>query len=250
MAAPRARIREMVEWSRYQAVLFDLDGVLTDTASIHAAAWKEAFDGFLRRQAGEGFVPFDRSGDYLRYVDGRPRFEGVDSFLRSRGVALPWGTPSDPPGDQTVCAVGNLKNELVSRVLTEQPVSPYPGSLLLIHHLLDMELQMAVVTSSANARAVLTAGGLSQFFTVRIDGEVAASLGLKGKPHPDPYLEAARQLGVMPEMAVVIEDATSGVAAGKSGNFGLVIGVARHDNASELTAAGADLVVRDLGELV
>jgi beta-phosphoglucomutase family hydrolase len=240
----------MVEWSRFQAVLFDLDGVLTDTASIHAAAWKEAFDGYLRRRGGREIVPFDPTQDYLRYVDGKPRFEGVDSFLRSRGITLPRGSPTDPPGDETVCAVGNLKNELVGRVLAEHPVSPYPGSLLLVHHLLELGVQIAVVTSSANAKAVLAAADLDEFFAVRVDGEVAASLGLQGKPHPDPYLEAARRLGVTPDSAVVIEDATSGVAAGRAGDFGLVIGVARHDNASELLAAGADLVVGDLGELV
>jgi beta-phosphoglucomutase family hydrolase len=240
----------VVEWSRFRAVLFDLDGVLTDTASIHAAAWKEAFDGYLRRREGEAIVPFDPIHDYLRYVDGKPRFEGVDSFLRSRGIALPRGSPSDLPGDETVCAVGNLKNELVGRVLAENPVTPYPGSLLLIRHLLDLGIQIAVVTSSANANAVLAAAGLDDFFAVRVDGDVAASLGLRGKPLPDPYLEAARQLGVAPDSAVVIEDATSGVAAGRAGEFGLVIGVARHDNASELLAAGADLVVGDLGELV
>jgi beta-phosphoglucomutase family hydrolase len=240
----------MVDWPRFQAVLFDLDGVLTDTASIHAAAWKEAFDGYLRRREGEDIVPFDPTHDYLKYVDGKPRFEGVDSFLRSRGIALPRGTPSDPPGDETVCAVGNLKNELVGRVLSEHPVSPYPGSLLLVHHLLDLGVLIAVVTSSANARAVLASAGLDDFFAVRVDGEVAAALALRGKPHPDPYLEAARQLEVTPDSAVVIEDANSGVAAGRAGNFGLVIGVARHGNASELLAAGADLVVGDLGELV
>jgi HAD superfamily hydrolase (TIGR01509 family) len=146
--------------------------------------------------------------------------------------------------------VGNLKNELVGRVLAEHPVSPYPGSLLLVHHLLGLGIRIAVVTSSANANAVLAAAGLDNFFAIRIDGEVAASLRLRGKPQPDPYLEAARQLGVAPDSAVVIEDATSGVAAGRAGDFALVIGVARHDNASELLAAGADLVVGDLGELV
>ena len=240
----------MVDWPRFQAVLFDLDGVLTDTASIHAAAWKEAFDGYLRRREGGDIVPFDPVDDYLRYVDGKPRFDGVDSFLRSRGIALPWGVPTDPPGDETVCAVGNLKNELVGRVLAEHPVSPYPGSLLLLHHLLDLGVQIAVVTSSANARAVLAAAGLEHFFAIRVDGEVAAALGLRGKPHPDPYLEAARRLGVRADSAVVIEDANSGVAAGRAGNFGLVIGVARYGNDAELLAAGADLVVGDLGELV
>jgi len=240
----------MVDWSRFQAVLFDLDGVLTDTASIHATAWKEAFDGFLRRTQGDGFVPFDATSDYLRYVDGRPRFEGVDAFLRARDISLPWGEATDRPGDDTVCSVGNLKNELVGRVLAERGVTPYPGSIHLIRKLADQGLHLAVVTSSANAQAVLTAAGISELFEVRVDGQVAAALGLKGKPHPDPFLEAARRLQVPPAAAVVVEDATSGVKSGKAGHFGLVIGVARHGNGSELTEAGADLVVEDLGELV
>jgi beta-phosphoglucomutase family hydrolase len=239
----------MVDWSRFQAVLFDLDGVLTDTASIHAAAWKEAFDGFLRRRDGEVFTPFDATSDYLQHVDGRPRFEGVDTFLRARGINLLWGKPDDPPGDDTVCGVGNLKNELVGRILAEQGVTPYPGSMLLIHKLQGQGLHLAVVTSSANALAVLTAAGIGELFEVRIDGQVASELGLRGKPHPDPFLEAARQLEVSPASTVVVEDATSGVKSGKAGNFGLVIGVARHDNESELMAAGADLVVKDLSEL-
>ncbi len=239
----------MIDWSQFQAVLFDLDGVLTDTASIHAIAWKEALDGFLRRREGDGFIPFDSTSDYLKHVDGRPRFEGVDTFLRARGISLPWGQATDSAGDGTVCAVGNLKNELVGRVLAEKGVTPYPGTMLLIRKLQDHGLHMAVVTSSANAESVLAAAGISELFEVRVDGQVAAAQGLRGKPHPDPFLEASRQLGVPPAQAVVVEDATSGVRSGKAGQFGLVIGVARHGNKTELSEAGADLVVEDLAEL-
>jgi beta-phosphoglucomutase family hydrolase len=231
-------------------VLFDLDGVLTDTASLHAAAWKETFDRFLSRRHPAGFQPFDLENDYLRYVDGKPRYQGVDSFLRSRDIYLPWGDPDDPPGDATVCAVGNLKNEMVGQRLRQQGVSPYPGSLRLLDRLEEEGLALALVTSSANAGAVLEAAGLLSRFPARVDGQVAADLGLAGKPAPDPFLEAARQLRVSPAQAVVIEDAVSGIAAGKAGGFALVIGVARHGNRADLLAAGADLVVEDLAELV
>ncbi len=238
-----------VEWSRYRAVLFDLDGVLTDTASLHSAAWKETFDGFLARRDPEAHEPFDIARDYLGYVDGKPRYQGVDAFLRSRGIGLPFGEPDDEPGDNSVCALGNSKNQLVGRLLAEKGVVPYPGSVRLLRKLQSLGLQMAVVTSSANAGAVLSGAGLAGDFEVRVDGEVAASLGLAGKPAPDPFLEAARRLRVPPPKAVVVEDAVSGVAAGRAGNFGLVIGVARHGNAADLLQAGADLVVSDLGEL-
>jgi beta-phosphoglucomutase family hydrolase len=239
-----------MDWSPYQAVLFDLDGVLTDTASLHAQAWKQAFDEFLAGAHGEGFQPFDRGFDYRSFVDGRPRFEGVDTFLRSRNIILPWGTPQDPPGHQTICALGNLKNQLVGEILRTEGAAPYPGSLRLLERLAALGMPMAVVTSSANAGLVLEAAGIASFFTVRVDGELAAELGLAGKPAADPFLEAARRLGAEPAKTVVIEDAISGVAAGRAGGFGLVVGVDRHQAAAALRAAGAGLVVEDLSELL
>ena len=240
----------VVDWSPYRAVLFDLDGVLTDTASLHSAAWKETFDGFLADRHGESYRPFDSGADYLEYVDGKPRYQGVDSFLRSRDIYLPWGDPEDPPGDSTVCALGNLKNQMVGRRLRQQGVVPYPGSLRFLEMVQAQGMTVGLVTSSANAGAVLEAAGLGSNFQVRVDGQVAAALGLAGKPAPDPFLEAARRLGVSPAQAVVVEDAASGVEAGRAGGFGLVIGVARHGNRVDLLAAGADLVVGDLAELV
>ena len=233
-------------------MLFDLDGVLTDTASIHSRAWKMVFDAYLSRRAdaeGTEFVPFDIERDYRQYVDGRPRFEGVDNFLRSRGIHLPWGRHDDPAGDSSACAVGNRKNDLVGSILRDEGVEVYPGSLALLKRLAAEGMPMAVVTSSANAGAVLAAGGITDMFDVRVDGNVAARLGLRGKPHPDPFLEAARQLGVDPGKAVVIEDAISGVQAGRAGDFGLVVGVDRHRDAEGLKRAGADIVVSDLAEL-
>lgn len=234
-------------------MLFDLDGVLTDTASIHSRAWKTVFDAYLSRRAdaeGTAFVPFDIERDYRQHVDGRPRFEGVDTFLRSRGIELPWGRHDDPAGDSSACAVGNRKNDLVGSILRDEGVEVYPGSLALLKRLVAEGMPMAVVTSSANAGAVLAAGGITDMFDVRVDGNVAARLGLRGKPHPDPFLEAARQLGVEPGEAVVIEDALSGVQAGRAGGFGLVVGVDRHGDAEGLKRAGADIVVSDLAELV
>ena len=240
-------------WKEFDAVLFDLDGVLTDTASIHSRAWKTVFDEFLARRAaaaGSDFVPFQIETDYLLHVDGRPRFEGVDQFLRSRGIHLPWGSRDDHPGESTVCAVGNRKNDLVGSILREEGVEAYPGSLDLLRHLAADGKPMAVVTSSANAAAVLKAAGIAEMFDVMVDGNVATELELRGKPHPDPFLEAARRLGAPPERAVVIEDAISGVEAGRAGGFGLVIGVDRHGDAEALKRAGADVVVTDLAELV
>lgn len=237
----------MVDWTLYQAVLFDLDGVLTDTARVHAKAWKETFDEFL---GTKDQPPFTIEGDYRRFVDGRPRYQGVATFFASRGIALPWGEPSDGPDQETICGVGNRKNELVNELIASDGVAVYPGSRRLIEYLKDINLKMAVVTSSANARAVLAGANLEGFFQVRVDGELAAELGLAGKPHPDPFLKAADLLGVDPSDAVVLEDATSGVAAGKAGGFALVVGVNRHDDAQALMDAGADLVVDDLGALV
>lgn len=242
-----------IDWSIYKAVLFDLDGVLTDTARVHSSAWKASFDDYLRHRAeltGDVFVPFDIESDYRSYVDGKPRFDGVDGFLRSRNILLPWGNPADPPGYETVCALGNKKNELVGKLLHNHGVDVYESSVSVLEDLGRRGVRMAVVTSSANATAVLAAAGLTDFFEAQVDGKVAAQLGLRGKPNPDPFLEAARRLGVAPIEAVVVEDAISGVTAGKAGGFGLVVGVDRHGDGDALKAAGADLVINDVAEMV
>lgn len=236
---------------RYQAVLFDLDGVLTATAKVHAAAWKKMFDEFLRSRAqGRPLVPFDAESDYRRYVDGRPRYDGVRSFLEARGIELPEGNPQDPPGMDTICALGNLKDQLVNAVLDTEGVEVFPGSAAWVRQLRESGIRTAVVSSSVNCQRVLQAGGIEEQFDVRVDGAVAAELGLPGKPSPEMFLTAARELAVAPERAVVVEDAISGVQAGKAGGFGLVIGVARAGEAEALRQAGADLVVADLAELV
>jgi beta-phosphoglucomutase family hydrolase len=247
--APKYLIRR----AQYDAVLFDLDGVITDTANLHAASWKQMFDEYLRRRAaqnGEEFRPFDITTDYLLYVDGKPRFDGVRDFLGSRGTQLPEGGLDDPPQAETVCGLGNRKNELVNRVIEDQGVEPYDGSVELIRQLHRQGFKIAVVTSSQNCDVVLTSAGLASFFEVRVDGNAIHAQKLAGKPAPDTFLAAARLLHVEPARAVVIEDAISGVRAGSSGNFGLVIGVARKDNAEELRQSGAHQVVTDLGELV
>ena len=236
----------------FRAVLFDLDGVLTDTASIHSDCWKRMFDEFLRERAersGEPFVEFDIAGDYHRYVDGKPRYDGVRSFLASRNIELPDGDPGDPPGSDTVCALGNRKNTLVNEVVERDGVTPYPGSIRLLDELASAGVHMAIVSSSKNAPKVLAAAGIAERFETVVDGAVAAQAGLPGKPAPDTFLDAARRLNVPREQSVVVEDAISGVEAGRNGQFGLVIGVARADNEGALSNAGADLVVTDLGEL-
>lgn len=240
-------------WHSYEAVLFDLDGVLTPTANVHTRAWKETFDEFLATRASrpdEDTSPFDPANDYRTYVDGRPRYDGVATFLESRGIKIPDGSPGDAPGFGSVKAIGNLKNDRVTAILTTDGVDPYPGSVRLVDALEARGLAMAVVSASANAAAVLESAGLSSRFSVRIDGVVATDLGLRGKPQPDPFLEGARRLGISPDRAVVVEDAVAGVVAGVAGGFGAVIGVDRHDDPTELAAAGADPVVADLGELV
>ncbi|CAN5773561.1 beta-phosphoglucomutase family hydrolase [soil metagenome] len=240
------------DWKRFGAVLFDLDGVLTPTASVHAAAWKQTFDHFLDEWAHIGNprqAPFDMDAEYRSFVDGRPRFDGVATFLTSRGIDLPRGQPQEQPGLATICQIGNLKNELVNRILATDGVDAYPGSVELVVSLKDAGMALAVVSASANAEAVLEAAGIAKFFSVRVDGVVAAELGLRGKPAPDPFLEGARRLGVLPEATVVIEDAVSGVEAAVAGHFGAVIGVDRHDDPEALSAAGATVVVSDLSEL-
>ncbi|SFY52929.1 HAD family hydrolase [Streptomyces sp. F-1] len=239
--------------SPVRACLFDLDGVLTQTATVHAAAWKEMFDAYLRERAareGTPFVPFDATRDYDAYVDGRPREDGVRTFLAARGVRLPEGTPEDPPDAETVHGLGTRKNELVLRRIREDGVRPYEGSVRFLHAVREAGLRCAVVSSSANARDVLAAAGIGDLFDERIDGVVAHERELRGKPAPDTYLEAARALAVEPAAAAVFEDALAGVEAGRAGGFGLVVGVDRVGQADELRAHGADVVVRDLAELL
>ena len=234
------------------AVIFDLDGVVTRTARLHAAAWKRLFDNYLVQRAaqrGEPFQPFDANEDYRRFVDGKPRYEGVRSFLESRGIALPWGAPGDPPDRETVCGLGNAKNALFQELLAQGGVEVFEGSVGFIRALKENGMKVALVSSSKNAAAVLNAAGLADLFEVRVDGVEAARLGLQGKPHPDTFLEAARRLNVAPERAAVVEDAIAGVAAGRAGGFGLVVGVARSNEGAALRANGADLVVGDLAEL-
>ncbi|MFJ9821869.1 HAD family hydrolase [Streptomyces sp. NPDC101151] len=233
--------------------LFDLDGVLTRTAKVHAAAWKEMFDSYLRDRAtreGTEFVPFDAVDDYDEYVDGRPREDGVRTFLAARGVHLPEGAPDDPPETETVNGLGNRKNGLVLRRIREDGVEPYEGSVRFVHAARDAGLRCAVVSSSANCRDVLAAAGIEDLFEERIDGVVAHERGLRGKPAPDTYLEAARRLGTDPADAAVFEDALAGVEAGRAGRFGVVVGVDRVGQADQLRAHGADVVVRDLAELL
>lgn len=237
-----------MEWSDFDGVLFDLDGVLTPTAEVHMHAWRRLFTDFLA-ECGDESGPYTDQ-DYFDHVDGKPRYDGVRSFLASRGITLPDGDPTDPPDAETVCGLGNRKNATFNQVLEADGIVAYPGSVRLLDALREAGTAMAVVSSSRNARAVLRAAGLADRFTTVVDGEEARRLDLPGKPAPDTFLQAARELGVPRERAVVVEDATSGVAAGRAGRFGLVVGVDRGAGHAELAAAGADRVVDDLAELI
>lgn len=226
-----------INWARIGAVLFDLDGVVTPTAEIHERAWTELF------------APWDfTTDDYLAYVDGRPRYDGVQTFLRARGVELPWGDPSDPPGDDSVCAMGNRKNAVFNEVLARDGIAPYPGTMRVVDLLDEAEVPAAIVSSSRNARTVLEAAGIAHRFPTVVDGITARDESLPGKPDPATFRRAAELLDTPPERCYVIEDATSGVAAGEAGGFALVIGVDRGGNRRALLDHGADLVVDDLGE--
>lgn len=232
-----------------RACLFDLDGVLTQTATVHAAAWKRAFDEFLRARGGT-FVPFDVVHDYVRYVDGKPRRDGVVSFLAARGIQLPEGSETDPPAAQTVNGLANRKNEILLQVLREKPAAAYAGSVRYVRAVRDAGIKTAVVSSSKNTREVLASAGIADLFDVRIDGVVAEEQHLAGKPAPDTYLAAARALSVEPARAVVFEDALAGVEAGHAGHFGYVVGVDRAGQAAALREHGADVVVQDLATLI
>lgn len=242
-----------VSSAQFDAVLFDLDGVITATAKVHAAAWKRMFDEFLKRyydQQGRPFVPFDIGSDYEKFVDGKPRYDGVKSFIASRDIHLPMGDASDPAGHQTVCGLGNRKNEFIAEVLDAEGVEVYEGTIRWVHQLKSQGIKTAVVSSSENAETILGSAGISDLFDIRVDGRVANRLNLPGKPAPDTFLEAARQLGVAPDRAVVVEDAIVGVQAGRDGGFGLVIGVDRKQGRQSLAEHGADMVVVDLAEML
>ena len=239
-----------VTWPDHDAVLFDLDGVLTPTAEVHMRAWSEMFNAFL--SSGEDPAADTSTytdDDYFAHVDGKPRYDGVRDLLTARGIDLPEGDPSDAPTLDTVCGLGNRKNDAFNAVLERDGVSPFPGSVALLDHLRDLGMPLAVVSSSANAPAVLEAAGLAGRFVTVVDGRVATELGLPGKPAPDTFVHAATACGATPARSVVVEDAVSGVRAGAAGEFGLVIGVDRGAGAQTLTDAGAHLVVADLGEL-
>jgi beta-phosphoglucomutase family hydrolase len=235
------------------ACLFDLDGVLTQTATVHAAAWKEMFDAYLRdraEQRGEPFVAFDAVNDYDEYVDGKPRDDGVRSFLSSRGIELPDGTPEDPPSSDTIHGLGTRKNEIVLTMILDHGVALYEGSVRYVKAAREAGLKLAVVSSSANARDVLKSAHMLDLFQEIVDGNVATDHHLKGKPAPDTFLAGAKALGLDPSAAVVFEDALAGVEAGRAGHFGYVVGVDRVGQADALKAHGADIVVEDLAELL
>lgn len=241
-----------MEWENAGAVLFDLDGVLTPTAEVHMRAWEQLFTGVLERLPGHAEA--DRSPytdmDYFQHVDGRPRYEGVAAFLRSRGIDLPHGAPEDSPDEATVCGLGNRKNVLFNEILDAEGIEPYPGSVAVLDNLERLGTPVAVVTSSRNGPHVLRTAGLAERFEVLVDGSVATEQGLAGKPEPDTFRYAAELLGVEPARCAVVEDAVSGVTAGARGGFGIVVGVDRGVGADTLRQAGADVVVSDLAELL
>ncbi|MCW3768092.1 HAD family hydrolase [Paenarthrobacter ureafaciens] len=234
-------------WTGASALLFDLDGVLTPTAVVHEQAWQELFDGYLAEAGNpDGY----RESDYFDHIDGKPRFDGVRDFLTSRGITLPEGPADDAPTNETVQGLGNRKNAIFNQIVDTRGVEPYPGSVKFINAALELGLKVAVVSSSRNAPAVLKAAGLDHHFEVVVDGQVAAAVGLPGKPDPATFTYAASLLGVPTEECIVVEDAVSGVQAGKAGNFMSVIGVDRGAGRQTLLDAGATLVVDDLDDLL
>ncbi len=231
------------------ALLFDLDGVLTQTSKVHFKAWKETFDAYLKSRDGDGFAEFTQD-DYNEYVDGMPRYDGVRSFLKSRDIELPEGSTDDSPDAETVDGIGNHKNDLVLEIIERDGVEVYDGSVAFVKAARQAGLRRAVVSASANCRAVLKSAGIDDLFEQIIDGNTTDEQHLKGKPHPDTYLAGAKALGVDPVHSAVFEDATAGVQAGHDGHFGYVVGVDRVDHAQALTEHGADVVVKDLSELL
>ena len=238
---------------RVKACLFDMDGVVTQTAVVHAAAWKEMFDEFLRARAkstGTEFVPFDAHAEYDAYVDGKPRLDGTRSFLESRGIELPEGKPDDPPGTPTIYGLSNRKNDLVLAKLAQGGVQVYEGTVTYIRSVREKGIATAIVSSSANTKQILDSAGLADLFDVRVDGLIATERGLRGKPAPDTFLAAATELHLTASQAAVFEDALAGVEAGRAGHFALVVGVDRVGQADGLSKHGADIVVKDLSELL
>ena len=234
------------------AVVFDLDGVITETALVHSAAWKKVFDDYLKEREqrfGEKFAPFTHERDYLGYVDGKPRYEGVRSFLESRGISIPFGDPSDPNENETCCGIGNRKNDAFNEILKRDGVKTFKSTIAFIDALRAKGIRTGVASSSKNCEPILRAAGIEYVAETRVDGVVSAELGLKGKPNPDIFIRAAQNLGARSERTVIVEDAVSGVQAGRRGRFGLVLGIAREGNAAELLAQGADIVVNDLAEI-
>ncbi len=232
-----------------EGAIFDLDGVITDTAVIHFRAWKKTFDDLLEQREGEGFRPFEHDEDYVPYVDGKPRYDGVSSFLESRGIELPYGEASDEPGFATVCAVGNTKNKRFRELVQSGDIPVFESTMKLVEDLLERGVRCGVASSSRNCRFVLEEGGLLGRFGTVVDGTDSHELGLAGKPAPDIFVTACERLGVAPERSMMVEDAYSGVEAGRNGNFALVLGVARTLDAETLHDLGAHIVVTDLEEI-
>ncbi len=242
-----------ISCEKFDAVIFDMDGVLTATASVHASSWKRAFDQYLRLRSARSdnpFIPFDIETDYKSFVDGKLRNDGVESFLESRGIEIPYGNPSDAPETETICGIGNLKNSLLEEAIETDGVDTFKGSVDFVNYLRTQDFKTAVVTASRNSEAILEAAGIISLFDVIVDGNDAARLDLGGKPAPDTFLQAARELGVEPGRAVVVEDSISGIRAGRDGDFGLVIGVDHYNDPDALTENGATLVMTDLGDLL
>lgn len=235
----------------FDAVIFDMDGVITQTAVVHSFAWKNMFDEYLQnreKKYGELFKPFTHSEDYLSYVDGRPRYKGVEAFLESRGIFIPFGTSQDTPTTETICGLGNRKNELFNKYLEENGVDVYPSTIQFIKELIKRDIKVGIATSSKNCDIILQKAEIAHLFQTKVDGIVSAKLGLRGKPEPDIFSKASDNLGVKCKKTIIVEDAVSGVQAGAKGKFGLVIGIARENNAHELKSNGADVVFGDISE--
>ena len=236
----------------FDSVIFDLDGVITDTAAVHSKSWKQMFDEFLVTYSERENIPFcefTHKGDYLPFVDGKPRYKGVADFLAARMIALPFGNPEDNPQTKSVCGLGNRKNQLFNEIIASGNVTVFQSTVDLIYQLKELGIRIGVASSSKNCKTVLEAVGILDQFETRVDGLVSAEIGLKGKPEPDIFTTACDNLGVAYNRAVIVEDAISGVQAGRNGNFGLVLGLAREGNTAELKANGADIVITDIAEI-